>query len=487
LRALEEQLWICKQRKTTMQTTQDNINVAAYVPRPPAFSRLAQPGETPEGLIEQLEEQFQQEETWRPEQPETVAFETLQDICSKLATTGFTPLVAALLKIEQDAGHSMSEDLKDRPHPFKESCLQVLCSMDERLIPHITSGNLWKASSNDPEIKQVLEDNYKRGQGHPAIYLRMVVTRDHGLSMTVADANRIIRYMLRYISEGEEAKECTEACFRIDCCRDETWSLVQTKQGDRRFLETKEKSRSDARVKVIRTFVHAMHARLRGLVGDERLEPPIQYCGYSSHVDVREMQHQSYGSSSSWLASFFMSVADAALGEKYVMKQAVVCLIGEERHGSIGEMVITRLSRAYYYTGGGFSIGLAGSSLRSIYMSNLSAQERATQWKIHHKYMMENTSYEDNMAQEMKRIIAFRKTQREEKKKALMTKIDGHKSRIAAHTKLVTEMHTQLQETADHPVWQNRPELKKRIEARYFKLEEINRVAEDYPRRSSEN
>jgi hypothetical protein len=82
---------------------------------------------------------------------------------------------------------------------------------------------------------------------------------------------------LRYISQEEElAKEATEACFQIDHLHDEAWPLSRTMAGHRRFLETKEKAHSDARVKVVKTFAHALHARLRGLPEDGRLEPPAQ-------------------------------------------------------------------------------------------------------------------------------------------------------------------------------------------------------------------
>jgi hypothetical protein len=204
-------------------------------------------------------------------------------------------------------------------------------------------------------------------------------------------------------------------------------------------------------------------------------------------MDVREMQHLSYVASSSWLASFFMSVTDSVFGEKHAMKQAVVCLIDEEQHGAIGEMVITRLSRAYYYTGGGFTVGLGSSSLRSIYMSNLSAQERAEQWKKHHVYMMDNSPYNENMAQELERISAFRKTQKEARKQLLRAKIDGHMAKIADVNQRVTKLHTQLKETGDHPSWKDHQALKKAIEDDVIRLKEANQLSEAFPRRSGEN
>lgn len=78
-----------------------------------------------------------------------------------------------------------------------------LCSV----IPEIAKGNFCKAYlqswENNGTLHMRLDENEKRGNGHPAIYVCPCVDNE-GESMLLSDAAKVARYMLRYISEKSE-------------------------------------------------------------------------------------------------------------------------------------------------------------------------------------------------------------------------------------------------------------------------------------------
>lgn len=180
--------------------------------------------------------------------------------------------------------------------------------------------------------------------------------------------------------------------------------MDESEAGKQRYLQTKASGRSATRVQTVDAFARALLARtsVRDQVG-ARLEPSLPYCGYSDEADNRHSGHSKYGTSRSWFAGLFMAVCKTLFNTTYRMRAFVVCLIGEERQGPIAKMILTRLLRAYCHTGGGFSIGLAGSSMRSIFMAKLNPRERAAAWRRHQDWLIKSTPYEANMDKELHR------------------------------------------------------------------------------------
>lgn len=419
-------------------------------------------------------------------QASSVQADLFAELTMKIAEDGFTPLIAMFLKIEQSAGHNLSADLEKDPIPFKEGALQILCSMEEEIIPEIAKGNICKAYLQSRESNGTLhlrlDENKQRGKGHPAIYVRSCVD-DNGDSMLVSDAARVARYMLRYISEDSLIKQrMAKYCCQIDRTfleDQEDWTIDESEAGNRRYLQTKASTRSETRVQTVKTFAQALRLRTSALDPVEaRLEPPLQYCGYSDETDRRDSSHSKYGSSSSWLTGLFMAICRTLYKTTYRMRPFVVCLIGEERQGPIAEMILTRLSRAYYHTGGGFSIGLAGSSMRSILMSTLDARERAAAWRNHQDWLVKATPYEQNMDKEIVRMEVYMAKRTVERRKELKAQIDFYLTGFESASKRVTDLNDFYQANKDSPVWEQYPDLVQYIVERTAMVADGRKIVE---------
>lgn len=154
---------------------------------------------------------------------------------------------------------------------------------------------------------------------------------------------------------------------------------------------------SEDRVQVIKKFTDQLHARCQVLGPDDLLSPPLLYIGYAARADVRKRQHGACGSSSNWLASLVQAVCNLVWGNgKYMMKFFVVCPISEEPQGPVAEMLLTRVTGAYYHGGSGFCIDIAGKSMESIHFSKLSHLEARDRWAEHDEWAEHNTPVNEN-------------------------------------------------------------------------------------------
>ncbi|KAF2870902.1 hypothetical protein BDV95DRAFT_595571 [Massariosphaeria phaeospora] len=318
---------------------------------------------------------------------------------------GLLPALEAARDAEAASGSVLGKEYARYPMVWQYHSFSTLCSMHPRIIQELVHGNLVIAANSDADLRQTLDANYERGKVQPNIYAR-VLTDTSGQSMSSTNAQRLARWLRRYISDDLSVIDNTkhrEVFYRIDR-QFQKWKRADTARGQRRYLQTDAYDRSDGRLQVIRTFCVQLERRC----GDGgRLSPPLQYIGYAAKADTRERQHEACGKSSNWLASFVQAVCNVAWEKgAYQMHFFVVCLLSEEAQGMVGEMLLTRLPNAYYNSGGGFCVDVAGKSLESMHFAKLAPDQRADQWHEYAQWVKEHTRIYANWELQKQRELA---------------------------------------------------------------------------------
>lgn len=198
---------------------------------------------------------------------------------------------------------------------------------------------------------------------------------------------------------------------------------------------------------MVKEFVQALVERLDEC-GDESqpLEPPLWYCAYSSEFDERDSQQFLYGSAGSWLTGLFMSVSEALCGSRYSMKPLCVCILADEPHGTISELMITRLASAYYHTGCGFTVDVAGSSTTSLLTTKLSHDGQQKAGEDHSRHFLKVTEFEPNMAKEQLRMGTYWRKQRSLRRE----RIEMDDAVSGARKDL-----QKYEDTKSHPTWKD--------------------------------
>lgn len=285
---------------------------------------------------------------------------------------------------------------------LKPNCclsLLTLCSVDHKVIRELTNGNLVLATQQDDELHNVLETYKERSGNQPSIYARVRVSRS-GSAMSVDDAQRLVRWLRRYVSEDPAIVQddlCQSVMWRVDREYSKHWHRESTNTGSRRSLLSKSGTQSEDRVQVLKKFCSQLQAQCEAS-GDSSLLPrPLLYVGYALRADNRQWQHEACGASSNWLASLVQATCNVLWGRgAYRMHIFVVCLLCEEDQGPVAEMLLTRVPGAYYHGGSGFCIDIAGKSMESIHFRKLTHKEARNRWAEFDEWVDQNTPRNKN-------------------------------------------------------------------------------------------
>lgn len=78
------------------------------------------------------------------------------------------------------------------------------------------------------------------------------------------------------------------------------------------------------------------------------------------------------------------------------MQFFVICPLSEEPQGPVAEMLLTRVTGAYYHGGTGFCIDIAGKSMESIHFNKLSHMQARDRWAEHDQWVEDNTPVNEN-------------------------------------------------------------------------------------------
>ena len=405
----------------------------------------------------------------------------------RIPEEGFLPLIGTLQEMEKRSNHLHGEDLAAYPLLFKVVGLEILCSMYEDIIPLIVSGSLhtayMRSAVSDGELAQKLELNARHAEGHPAMYVHACISQN-GESIRGKDARRIARFLQQYVSTDPKTVEDGAKHFSyVDGCLDNSWTQAQSDAGGRKYLQTKSCGRSDCRVTVVKEFVQALVERLDECDDESQpLEPPLRYCAYSSEFDERDSQQFLYGSAGSWLTALFMSVSEALCGSRYSMKPLCVCILADEPHGTISELMITRLASAYYHTGCGFTVDVAGSSTTSLLTTKLSHDEQQKAGEDHSRHFLKVTEFEPNLAKEQLRMGTYWRKERSLRRERIEKKrleLDRLRSEMDDAVSGARKDLQEYEDTKLHPTWKEHPSTVQGIISRAQLADEIE---EEYSR-----
>jgi uncharacterized protein YifE (UPF0438 family) len=346
------------------------------------------------------------------------------ELLSGLQTDGFDPLIEASFKAEVESGSRFGRQL-GRLENFRvqwsDACMLTLGTVPQAAIPHIILGTLREAELSDVSLRATLQKYRIQGENHPCIYIRSLAGPE-GQLMSIADARVLEKWLRVYAQPAGELKpeqktQIEGVIARIDREFDETWEKHQTDAGERKRLDTlsgdpRRMRRSGKRVQCLVLFCDAF--RLQVSIAEAAGEAGIklQYVGYAIKAGRRERQHEACGSSSNWLATLAQSVINVVLDKRYKMHFYPVCLLVEEQQGFIAEAFLTRIASAYYHTGAGFCIDIAGKSMSSVHMTRSTAEQRARNWGRLSLWVREETDLKDVLTAQA-RFREQRKAKRE--------------------------------------------------------------------------
>jgi hypothetical protein len=289
---------------------------------------------------------------------------------------------------------------------------EVLASMEEPVLQSIMTreGNLNHLVATNLDVAQALQQNEKRCLEHqPSVYVSaLTCDESEGFaSFTVNEARQIARYAEKY--SRAHYKEGAVA-FHIDHAHNSNWQRSWTEQGARFFLHTDKLSTGDygpinkKRQKVLTTFASALgkiasHAERNGNIAI----PVMHHVGYSINAHHRQQLHQSPDSTATWLTQFVVAAAKA-LSIPTHLASHIVYVVPEQPCGPVAQMLLSRMSRAYYFTGG-LSSGATACAASVAHMRSdaVTEEQEEAWWKEAEKYMESNVGYRRRFEEEMRR------------------------------------------------------------------------------------
>jgi hypothetical protein len=386
-------------------------------------------------------------------------------LVAEIDEKGLNPVILKARRAEGKADSSHGQYYgkdKEGRNIWVELSLLTLCTMHPRVIQELVHGNLVVAASSDPDLMANLSRYQEFGKRNPIIYARIMADKD-GNPLSVKDARRLIKWLLRYIAEDPALAEeefYQKALFRVDRQYYRYWKQTRTQQGRRFYLESREGHRSGSRVQVIEDFCLALQARCdQHKDENERLSPPLLYIGYAGKADVRQRQHEACGKSSNFLASLVQAICNVLWGRgAYSMHFFVICVICEEAQGTVAEMLLSRIPGAYYHTGGGFCVDIAGKSMESIHFRKLTREQVVDRWAEISDWVEENTPLAESSAIEREHHAAMKEQLAEAEAPYTAEELVGMTDTI----KRIRRTYELCQRMKNHSSWQDEP-MKARV------------------------
>lgn len=287
---------------------------------------------------------------------------------------------------------------------------EVLASIDELVFQAIMTreGNLNRLVARDYEIAHALHRKERFVCRHqPTVYVSALT---HGesedfASFTVDEAREIARYAWSY-SQIRSNQE--EEAFQTDHAHNPDWQENWTRQGMRFFFHTEKLSTGDygpinqQRLKVLTTFASALGkiASQAERTGRPTI-PVMHHVGYSINSHHRRNLHQSPGSTATWLTQFVLAAAKA-LNISTHLASYTVYVVPERPRGPVAEMLLSRLARAYYFTGGLSCCTTACTASVAHMRSDAVTEEQEKKWwDDAEKYMETDVEYRRRFEDEM--------------------------------------------------------------------------------------
>jgi hypothetical protein len=312
----------------------------------------------------------------------------------RIPEDGLFPLVQGALQAEQASGSRFGQYFFNEAKEYwTELSLLALCTMPDRVIHELIRGNLKEAYDSDASLRERLDAFQERAKKHPCIYARSLTTAD-GQPMTISQARRLVKWLQRYVSDDETIQNhptCKEAFHWIDAEFGGQWKRASP-HAERAYLATKSSIRLESRVGNVLLFCQQLLVECDRCESNGIALKPLLYIGYAARADCRKRQHEACGKFANWLATLVQALCNVLWGRGYFkMHFMVICLLAAKSQGIVAEMLLTRITGAYYNVGGGFCIDVAGKSMESLYFKDLTASQNEDAWNDFYQWVEEHT------------------------------------------------------------------------------------------------
>lgn len=412
----------------------------------------------------------------------TTTSDRLVELVSAIDTDGYLPLIDAMMTAEHESGSKFGTYLFEEEKAYWEAMsLSTLCSMPEQVVKELICGNLKQAYDSDQDLREKLDEFRERGKQHPCIYARTLTTAD-GKLMTTAEARRLVKWLHFYVSVSPRITEdlsCTDAFKKIDHQFGAQWKRINP-AADRVYLASKKQTRLPTRVDNVLLFCRELLARCETSESKGTPLKPLTYIGYAARADRRRRQHEACGKSSNWLATLVQAVCNVLWGQgRYQMHFMVICMLSFEAQGMVAEMLLTRIAGAYYNTGGGFCIDVAGKSMESLYFKSLTHHQNVDKWNELSEWVSANTNVEANKAEcirkmrdKQEQLITARITQTQVLKDEMLPAVLRHFVRNSLWS-------STMMKHGDNPVLQDDAEVAKGVAESSLFFEDLTRLLKD--------
>jgi hypothetical protein len=289
---------------------------------------------------------------------------------------------------------------------------EVLASMEGPVLQAIMKreGNLNHLMATDGNVVQALQQNERRCLEHqPSVYVS-ALTHDGNkdfASFTVDEARKIARYAWSYAMIGSHLDG---VAFLIDYAHHPYWQAAWSSQDARLFFHTDKLSTGEygpinkRRQEVLNTFACALEKIAAQAERAGKLTIPVlHHVGYSINAHHRQQLRQSPHFTATWLTQFILAAAKV-LGISTHLASHTVYVVPEHPCGPVAQMLLSRMARAYYFTGGlGSGSTACAASVAHMRSDAVTEEQEEAWWKEAENYMESNVGYRRRFEEEMRR------------------------------------------------------------------------------------
>jgi hypothetical protein len=331
---------------------------------------------------------------------------------------------------------------------------ELLCTVEPSVLRQVCArdGNLPDLYHSNFVVKKILDKYKKRRDSHASIYIRcLTVEGSQNKRLTVDQAEFLAGHALHYARQDPNHAKDVCKIDRVFPDKTQEWQRAWSDNGERHYLCTGKNAIDPSRKHRLLTFARVLTKNVQDCrIRDDRHVPMMHYIDYAVKASVCQKQHNAKGESTNWLCVFALTVL-TAMGANPEMHNYTVCLINEEWDGAIGEMLLTRLARAYYFVGG-FSIAQAGASMASIKLPKLDEEQREAIWKECVDWVKRKTDYRKTRDNEIWAGARLHETQFAEESQAKKTELREYTDEMNTMEKECAEATELMRE--DKALWQ---------------------------------
>ncbi|KAI4615866.1 hypothetical protein J4E80_006285 [Alternaria sp. BMP 0032] len=258
-------------------------------------------------------------------------------------------------------------------------CDEILPTVEPAILKAICRGDVNAAVKGDADLRKMLQKYEERPDGMHAIYLRQMTVGINEEALLIDEARRLASIAMQYANQdsSDTAADEAYAIDRVAC--EAAWHIRYTISGRRHFIEGSNGDVDPEKKRVLQRFSRTL-TRLADQAEKENKThiPFLQDVGYATKGLKDERKYGNGRSGTSWLFLFTKYILESWKDISTVkMHHFTIALIVDVSLGPVGQMLLSRLARAYYFAGG-FTISQAGASmsiLELLYRSEVERQE----------------------------------------------------------------------------------------------------------------